>query len=451
MDIQYCSGDINGTQCRCGRFISKSSAETLCTCEHPEGYHPEMPRRFDAPATAASIVASYQDPTRFLSNNSAPSSGPALLPSTSSSRSNDMASLSKPSTSKNTLKPTLKAEAQAVAETTSGLKRKRIIDPKEEVKEVKSLKRRKRSTEELIIMGEIIIMVSESTDNNRLIFTTPRAPDIALFEARHLAVNGIRTELSFNPNWDVRAMDNWLRQKFVQYFQYIDRYHPIDPTTTPPQFQWNLLIRHNSTLTVSPHVNQDAKEISRYLSGKAQDRKIFLGMSCTTLSSALLTDKSAASPHIIPATVWDHSSGQWQMDAEEESDVYTIEQESDSNKSWENLSSGDDHTNALGKRKAKSSSRSPSIMSIPDNDDDDFPIAVDPTPPTPVIAVALSVPSPHPSLSAATTAAIARPPRTTTGYCSSYPIYFAKHFMAWSPSDLEADPHLWTRPFNEGA
>ncbi|KAF8157707.1 hypothetical protein K438DRAFT_2073614 [Mycena galopus ATCC 62051] len=345
MDVQYCSGDTNGTQCRCRRFIPKASAEASCTCEHPEGYHPEIPHRFEPPATAASVVASYQDPNRLLSNNnnSASSSRPALLVSstpTTASRSNAMASSSKFPTSKITPKVMSKAEANAVAEIHSGLKRKRITDPKEEVKEAKP--KRKRSTEELIIMGEIIIMVSESTDDNRVIFTTPRAPDIALFEARQLAVNGIRAELSFNPNWDVHAMDNWLRNKFVQYFQYMDRYHPIDPTITPPQFQWNLLIRHNATLTVSPHVNPDGKEMSRYMSGRPQDRKIFLGMSYTTLSSGLLTDKSAASPHVIPATVWDHSSGQWQMDAEEEeSDVYTIGQESDNDESWENSSSGD--------------------------------------------------------------------------------------------------------------
>ncbi|KAF8157708.1 hypothetical protein K438DRAFT_1861023 [Mycena galopus ATCC 62051] len=79
-------------------------------------------------------------------------------------------------------------------------------------------------------------------------------------------------------------------------------------------------------------------------------------------------------------------------------------------------------------------------------------MAVDPTPPTPAIAVALSVPSPHPNLSATAVAAVSgRPTRTVTGYRSSYPIYLTKHFMAWRPSDLEADPHLWTRPFNEGA
>ncbi|KAF8179074.1 hypothetical protein K438DRAFT_2021756 [Mycena galopus ATCC 62051] len=439
MDVQYCSGDTNGTQCRCRRFIPKASAETSCTCEHPEGYHPEIPRQFEPPATAASVVASYQDPSRFLSSNNTAASSSRLVPSTSTtaSRSNAIASSSKFPTSKTMPKVMSKAEANAVAETHSGLKRKRIIDPKEEAKKPK----RKRSTEELIIMGEIIIMVSESNDDNRMIFTTPRAPDIALFEARHLAVNGIRAELSFNPNWDVHAMDNWLRSKFVQYFQYMDRYHPIDPTITPPQFQWTLLIRHNATLTVSPHVNPDAKEMS---------------MSYTTLSSVLLTDESAASPHVIPATVWDHLSGQWQMDAEEESDVYTIGQESDNDESWENSSSEDNDvlpsTNALGKRKAKSLSPAPSIVSIPDDDDDNFPMAVDPTPLTPGIAVALSVPSPHPSLSATTLAAVsARPTRTGTGYRSSYPIYFAKHFMAWSPSDLEVDPHLWTRPFDKDA
>ncbi|KAJ6578025.1 hypothetical protein B0H19DRAFT_1122118 [Mycena capillaripes] len=135
----------------------------------------------------------------------------------------------------------------------------------------------------------------------------------------------------------------------------MDRMHPVDPTAWPAQFQWQLLIRSNSTLTASPHDDPDGRELRRYLpcASKSDTRKIFL-----------------ASPCKISKSVWDHKSG-WKVDTVEpmsESDEYSMEDVSEDGESWHASGTDDDEhrpsSKALGKAKARSPSPALSFVSF---------------------------------------------------------------------------------------
>jgi hypothetical protein len=122
MDTQYCSGDANGVQCRCRRFIPKGDSNAHCTCEHPEGYHPDTPRPSVIKETPASIVASYQAPSSLLTSTLASSSMAIVVPVASSSKSTT-------------------STAQALAETTAGFRKRKRRDsnapePNEPLKKV---------------------------------------------------------------------------------------------------------------------------------------------------------------------------------------------------------------------------------------------------------------------------------------------------------------------------
>ncbi|KAJ7801117.1 hypothetical protein B0H14DRAFT_2615637 [Mycena olivaceomarginata] len=59
-------------------------------------------------------------------------------------------------------------------------------------------------------------------------FGVPRSVDIAQYETRHLAVNGVHESLSFNKNWDCYEMDKWFRTLFPVYFAHMDKHYPLD-------------------------------------------------------------------------------------------------------------------------------------------------------------------------------------------------------------------------------
>jgi hypothetical protein len=87
MDTQYCSGNANGVQCHCRQFIPKGNSNAHCTCEHPEGYHPNTPWPSVIKETPASIVVSYQAPSCLLASTLASSSIAIVEPVASSSKS----------------------------------------------------------------------------------------------------------------------------------------------------------------------------------------------------------------------------------------------------------------------------------------------------------------------------------------------------------------------------
>ncbi|KAJ7930581.1 hypothetical protein B0H13DRAFT_1858705 [Mycena leptocephala] len=428
---QFCSGIVDGSECRCRRFIPKTERDGRCTCDHPEGYHPEVPRSSATPIpSAASIVASYQVPSRLIP--AASSSKPASSSSKPTASSSKLASKTRSKASSSKASTTA-----ALAETNAGLKRKRASEL--------DAPRKKKAASVLakdIFLGQIIILAGPADNDLRTLFTAPRTPHIAKLETRHLAINNLHIPLSFRSDWDVHAMDLFFRGRFPDFFLYMDKYHPIDATAVPPQFHWSFLIRSHITLSVSPHTS-DAKEMARYFSSssKPSDHKIFL-----------------ASAHEIPASVWDHETG-WRLDlAGPEPDSYSSMEEESESESWKNPD-GDDTDDsprrpskkALGKARAKSPSLAPSIMSIPD-DDDDFPppTSAQIVTATSAAAAATLVPQPHPSLGTPANSTLARPARANryTSY-SAYTTYITPHFMAWDEADFEIDPHFWTRPFPE--
>ncbi|KAJ7780389.1 hypothetical protein B0H14DRAFT_2631167 [Mycena olivaceomarginata] len=431
MDTQYCSGDANGVQCRCRRFIPKGDSNAHCTCEHPEGYHPDTPRPSVIKETPASIVASYQAPSSLLTSTLASSSMAIVVPVASSSKSTT-------------------STAQALAETTAGFRKRKHRDsnapePNEPLKKKKQSSRSTKIVPGSMAMGQVIIVTSDADDSGTM-FGVPRSVDIARYETRHLAVNGVHKPLSFNKNWDCYEMDKWFRTLFPVYFAYMDKHYPLDAMH---KFQWAFLIRDNRFLSLSPVIDPDAKEMCRYFSSncKSDDRRIFL-----------------VSPHPIPSAVWDHSSG-WKSDYE--SDIYTMEEDSESEESVQNLISDDEFhppqqsKKAAGKAKARSPSPAQSVFSI--EDDKDFPMNPSPSPfhlsappAVPVMSVApvAATPQPHPTLGARTSSLTPpSPPRSSRTFgrsnLSIYTRHTSKHFLAWSPSDFEVDAFYWSRPFDE--
>ncbi|KAJ6473514.1 hypothetical protein C8R47DRAFT_1294470 [Mycena vitilis] len=277
-DSRYCSGDTGSSQCRCHRFVQRPGTDN-CTCEHPEGYHPDpMPHTATGTGTTASaptvttpstasIMASYLAPSTILKGKakSIPSSSSNRPPVASSSKTR----LTLPSkSSKHSV-----SNADALAETHAGMKRKA---GKLENIEDKPKKRSRKGKE--IAMGEVILVVTAG-DKGRKRFVTPSVATVADLESRNLAVNGLRSALSFGLEWDDYRMDIWFRKLFPDYFFYVDLHYPIDSTEYPPKFkfQWQLLIRNKQELSVSPNL-ADAQEFHRYLSTTPDLRKIFIGV-----------------------------------------------------------------------------------------------------------------------------------------------------------------------------
>ncbi|KAJ6479970.1 hypothetical protein C8R47DRAFT_1074435 [Mycena vitilis] len=380
-DAHFCSGDVNGTQCRCRRFIRNSDSDPRCGCEHPEGYHPDPAPRTSA-SSIPSIVASYLTPKTILnppsnavassssavasSSNTVASSSARRPPASSGSTSENSAAIALAETNKG-----LKRKANHVEGTGSGGSRKKLRKAADSGFPLTqpSLKQRAAVDGKEIIMGEIIIMVTKANDTARKTFTTPPRNEVARWENFELTVNGMRTKLSFGVKWDARRMDQLFREKFPQFFAYTDEYFPLDPTADPEEFHWDLLIRTGKTLTVAPRVSPDGHEFLRWAgpSGvRTADRKIWL-----------------ASRHRISPDVWDHKSGVWifnapiEFDDPTESDapieVDAIESESDHYSSMEIESDGSwkgsvassqrpsKSKKSRGKEKAKAKSQSPDL------------------------------------------------------------------------------------------
>ncbi|KAJ6457511.1 hypothetical protein C8R47DRAFT_1082034 [Mycena vitilis] len=450
-DSRYCSGDTGSSQCRCHRFVQRPGTDN-CTCEHPEGYHPDpMPHTAAGTTSApivptpstASIVASYLAPSTILKGKAKPilSSSSNRPPVASSSKNRPKAS--KPSVS----------HADALAETHAGMKRKADRLENAEAKPPKRSKKEKQ-----VAMGEVILIVIAG-DKERKNFVTPTMHTIAYYESRHLSVNGIRDAMHFNLEWDDYQMDIWFRELFPDYFTYADRYYPLDPKAIPPEFHWRQLIRDNKKLSASPNP-ADGHEFKRYLGSTPDQRKIFI-----------------ASRWEIPGSVWDHETG-WVLDIppevaeESESDVYAMEEDSDE-ESWS--ASGNDSDSrvptrpsakSLGKAKAKSLSDYFPMVTLPPAIAPAVALPVASTLPTggavtapaPAVlqipatatapqpaAVAITGPQPHPSL--LTVPSPPSSPRASrySNY-SMYSTFTSKHFMMWDSGDFEVDPHFWTRP-----
>ncbi|KAJ7158107.1 hypothetical protein C8R46DRAFT_1291951 [Mycena filopes] len=319
-----------------------------CTCGHPEGYHPEpkaIPTVTATPATStvATIVAAYQVPSAIMKKPD-----PQFV--ASSSRLNDVS-----------------ASKAAVDETNAGLKKKRKIPDNAPVSDPK--RRRSSKEKEKIAMGQLIMIVTKGVKRGTLKqWTTPKDGDIANMEHVGLAANGLRRSWAFNLDWDATEMDVWFRAALPIFFAYMDSNHPLDLVQP---FHYRLMIRSNSTLSLSPQLSCDGKEYHRYLgnNGKTDARKIYL-----------------LANHHIPASTYENG---WQIapvvENAPESDSYdTMEEESDTN-DWE-LVSDEDETQqirrksiARGKAKAKSASPTRSLISITDEDsEDDLPASIIP-------------------------------------------------------------------------
>ncbi|KAJ7459194.1 hypothetical protein B0H11DRAFT_1924513 [Mycena galericulata] len=435
MDPQYCSVDAaNGKQCKCRRFII--STDGKCSCEHPEGYHPLPDSKSTAgPASAASIVASYQSASKVMDKSK------LLLTSTPG----PVASSSKPSASA--------SAAAALVETKAGLKRK--APDSDRAEPVSKKGRRSVSASKEIIMGQILLIVYKAASKIPKTWLNPRDPAIANMEKHGLAVNGLRTKLSFKLSWSEEEMDTWFRQNFQSYFAYMDKKYPL----APGAYHWALLIRSNSSLSLSPATEADAKEFNRYLvsTSRADARRIYL------LSS-----------HAVPAAVYEHG---WTLDGQEsESDTFeSMEEESDGEEWHGSDSEGAKRRkkNAAGKTKAKSphpnqilALRAFSITSIGNSESGDFPEAILSDALDSVVVVPITMPAggvtPTPLATAATPVLVATQPHPTLGAMSSppraesrtsrfsnyniYGTFTSKPFMKWDPSDFEIDPHFWTRP-----
>ncbi|KAJ7173230.1 hypothetical protein C8R46DRAFT_1031596 [Mycena filopes] len=427
-DLQYCSGDCNGTPCRCRRYILHVDAK--CSCGHPEGYHPVTVVK----ATAASIVAAYQTPSQILKAPAEANPAPSSNPTPSSSKLPSTSSL-----------------AAAVKETKTPMKRS--VATTEEMRSLFQHQQKKKDAGKQLVLGQIMLLVTQSglqlivfqLRHNKPTWTTPRNDTIATLEAQGLAVNGLRDKLAFGEGFEAAEMDGFFRENFPQFFEYMDATYPLDPTAVIPLWHWRLLIRTNSTLTLSPKLNPDATEFKRYFghsATKAADRKIYL-----------------ASSHRVPESVYDTDDGVWVLKNTPESDTYSEEEDSNPS-SWHGSDSDSalrrrrPSSKALGKAKAKSPSPTRSIFSIDsrsENDDFPFPDTLAPTaPPAPVVVVAPSTASsttaPLPTL----TTGFAQPSspgrKTRTNRYSVYSTYSttpkAKPFMQW---DFEVDPLFWNR------
>ncbi|KAJ7489634.1 hypothetical protein B0H11DRAFT_1912643 [Mycena galericulata] len=428
MDPQYCSGDTaNGKPCKCRRYIA--SADAKCSCEHPEGYHPlPDPNSTAGPVSAASIVASYQNASVSMEKSKLPPQ-----PVASSSKVCDLT-------------------LAAVTETKAGLKRKLDPDRAEPVAKVIKKARRTVSDSKEILMGQVLMIVFKPVAKKPKVWRNPRDPAIAIMEKHGLAVNGLRTKLSFKSSWSQQEMDSWFRKNFVSFFAFMDKKYPLDPGT----YHWRLLIRSNSSLSLSPATEVDAKEFNRYLVGtsRADARRIYL------LSS-----------HTIPVDVYENG---WKLDElQSESDIYESMEEETDGEDWLG-SDSDDATrrrkNAAGKAKAKPVPRARSVTSVGNSDQGDdskFPESILPsqsvavlpgtiagaiTPTllapvvTPVATTTSVSPQPHPTLGATSSTPPQVESRTTR--FSNYNVYGTftnKPFMKWESSDFEIDPHFWTR------
>ncbi|KAJ7185305.1 hypothetical protein C8R46DRAFT_1060087 [Mycena filopes] len=436
MDPLFCAGDDNGRQCRCHRFIQHEHSK--CTCGHPEGYHPE-PKAITtvtatpATSTAATIVAAYQVPSTFLKK-------PISQAVASSSRLNDVS-----------------ASKAAVDETNAGLKKKRKIPDNASVSDPK--RRRSSKEKEKIVMGQLIMIVTKGVKRGTSKqWTTPKDGEIANMEHVGLAANGLRCSWAFNLDWDATEMDVWFREALPNFFAYMDSNHPLNLVQP---FHYRLMIRSNSTLSLSPQLSCDGKEFRRYLgnNGKTDARKIYL-----------------LANHHIPASTYENG---WQIapvvENAPESDSYdTMEEESDTN-DWE-LVSDEDETQqirrksiARGKRPSRVLSPTRSLISIADEDsEDDLPASIIPAlysssipstaiaTPTPLSFTTNTGPVPTPAaplaapMVTATTIQPASGPSSSrasrfTGSYSTYSTFNSKPFVAWDSSDFEIDPFFWTR------
>ncbi|KAJ7601365.1 hypothetical protein B0H17DRAFT_1155328 [Mycena rosella] len=194
--------------------ITPGNRHEKCTCDHPEGYHPmAIPLAASViPSTAASIIASYQQPDHIASMPIAPPfAKPMSKPITSSSGSKPKASASgdKPS------------QAAAMEDINAGLKRKAVGTGGEPSTPFSSctfscrltLDQKKHSStkvdrdEKLAVrMGQIVVIVSKPTGTNT--WANPRAAAIAVMETQKLAVNGLRRVMAFNREWDAAEMED---------------------------------------------------------------------------------------------------------------------------------------------------------------------------------------------------------------------------------------------------
>ncbi|KAJ7189046.1 hypothetical protein C8R46DRAFT_1206151 [Mycena filopes] len=424
MDTQFCSGDTStGRQCRCRRFVVHLNAK--CGCDHPEGYHPAPPTPADAPApsavpvaTSASIIASYQTPNQILKKNTP--HNPQPTPSTSHTPQ------STPSTSR---LPT--SVSVALQETKAGMKRHITDTPAEGDSRVSKKSRKKSDKAKEVAIGGIIFLVTQSVHQNSPSWAVPRDAAVASLEKHSLAINGLRQPLAFGEDFTMQDMDNLLRARFQNLFEYMDVVHPLDPKSNPRHWHWNLLIRTNSILTLFPSLEVDATDIKRYIGTSATkplDRKLYL-----------------VSTHPIPESVYSRKNGVWVYTKEparneSESDTYSEEQWSDASRSWHGT---DDDMNT-----AKLPSPNPSIMSIRSDSEvgDDFPMALTSTVPSSTTLTPSTGPQPHPSVG------ISPPPSPGfTARISRYSVYStmtgrSKNFIDWG---LPIDDFFWTRPAND--
>ncbi|KAJ7037276.1 hypothetical protein C8F04DRAFT_1232712 [Mycena alexandri] len=437
MDLQYCSGDanLNGQQCRCRRFILGEHSK--CSCSHPEGYHPEpnvAATPVPPPLTVASIVASYQDPNTILKK-------PVSIPVPVASSSNFAV---KPPSKAVEIKAT---KAAAQKETNAGLKRKNIDDPAPAKAKI-ATKRQRLSEGRNIAMGQLIMIVTKPKKQG--LWANPKDAQIASMEHHGLAANGLRRDWSFNINWDAAEMDAWFREALPLFFAHMDRTYPLDDATdSTPQFHWRLMIRSNSTLSLSPasEVNCDAKEFHRYI--KPDSRRIYLS---GRLYRPLRHSTSRWNPTLTYETMEEEESeGEWEPMSEDSGDEAQQKRDQKRRKH-----------NARGKAKVKASkSHTPSptrsLISIANSDSgDEFPVTLTTSAPpmiSPPIAPAVTSAQPHPTLGTATAthSTLAMPSPLTSGHTarfSSYNIYSTfsnKPFMQWDSLDFEVDPLFWTR------
>ncbi|KAK6995637.1 hypothetical protein R3P38DRAFT_3425812 [Favolaschia claudopus] len=412
----YCSGvDARGHQCHCRRHVPSPTDPTTCTCVHPEGYHPELSTPLTPAAqpnaTPSSIVAKWMAPA--MTATPAPAST-QLVASSSKSKpvsSQQVVPLGGPSASS--------AKAVAFAETSSGLKRKRVVsdDATGPAPSKKSkTKKKTRGEGEILALGQVVIVPTEPIDEKGSLYELPKKTMISLYESRGLAVNGLRKPYSIDRRLSAEEMDGWLRGDFVSFFQYLDRWYKANPTASPPVFHWKLLIQDSKTLTVSSSLNPDGAEVTRYFgqNSKAAARTIYLAPS-----------------HPISAAVWDHAEG-WKMDVEpepeymdSESDTASTEPSSESEGSWVNPDGDDASRHAacnsdVGKGMGQAAT-SP-VLSISSTED--------------------TAPGAPYTQNASTS--VRHSPRLDpwTPFSTIY-----KHFVSWDPADIEVDADYWSRDY----
>ncbi|KAJ7840538.1 hypothetical protein B0H14DRAFT_2587418 [Mycena olivaceomarginata] len=377
---------------------------------------------------------SYQAPSSLLTSTLASSSMAIVVPVASSSKSTT-------------------STAQALAETTAGFRKRKHRDlnapePNEPLKKVTihkvfqhraNFNRKKQSSRSTkivpgsVAMGQVIIVTSDADDSGTT-FGVPRSVDIARYETRHLAVNGVHKPLSFNKNWDCLRMDKWLRTLFPVYFAHMDKHYPLDAMH---KFQWAFLIQDNRFLSLSPDLFGHVDQLF------SVDTTDGVKLQCPHIQSPPLSGTIA--PDGNPTT--SPTSTRWKK-------IPTTQMVAEFHPPQQSKK-------AAGKAKARSPFPAQSVFSIEDSKD--FPMNPSPSPfhlsappAVPVMSVApvAATPQPHPTLGARTSSLIPpSPPRSSRTFgpsnLSIYTRHTSKHFLAWSPSDFEVDTFYWSRPFDE--